>query len=78
MLTLKKIEDISAFEDLTPEDLAGRAFAVDGVDIDYPLTIMFCGDVDCSHFRREVLKIVIATELVSYRGADLYELVKEN
>ena len=78
MLTLKKIEDVGAFEDLTPKDLAGRAFAVDGIDIDYPLTITFSGDVESSAFRREVLKIIIATELVSYRGADLYELVKEN
>ena len=78
MLTLKKIEDVSVLDDLTPEDLAGRAFAVDGIDTDYPLTITFSGDVESSAFRREVLKIIIATELVSYRGADLYELVKEN
>ena len=78
MLTLKKIEDISALEDLTPEDLAGRAFAVDGIFIDHPITITFSGDVNSSDFRRGVLKIAIATELVSYRGADLYELVKEN
>ena len=78
MLTLKKIEDVSVLDDLMLEDLAGRAFVVDVADTDYPLTITFCWDVDCSYFRREVLKIIIATELDSYRGADLYELVKEN
>ena len=78
MLTLKKIEDPDAIEDLGIADLTGRTLVVDDDGIDHPITISFHTDAETSTFKREALKLLVALELASRGSADIYELVKEN